>query len=132
MQSEVKLSFYNNKFVTYFHKLPNIQPDLIYLDGPSQFATSESIDGFSINDICRMPMAADILRFEFFLEPGCLILVDGRTQNARFLKTHLKRNWKHLHNYIGDYHIFELQEKPLGKLNKEKLKFCLNDRWLIK
>jgi hypothetical protein len=78
-----------------------------------------------------MPMSADILRFEFFLEPGTLILVDGRTQNARFLKAYLKRNWAYQHDPIGDIHYFELQENALGPYNKRKMDFCLGGNWLL-
>ena len=76
-------------------------------------------------------MSADILRFEFFLEPGTLILIDGRTANARFLKAYLRRNWAYLHDPAGDIHYFELQEEPLGPFNKAKLDFCLNGKWLL-
>lgn len=131
-RSSVELIEYDHRFATVYTKLPNIAPDLIYLDGPSQFATTSEINGFSMANQCRMPMSADILRFEFFLEPGTLILVDGRTANARFLKAYLKRNWAYFFDDIGDVHYFELQEAPLGKINATKLQFCLNNEWLIK
>ena len=130
-RSSVELDFYNNHYATYFSKIPNISPDIILLDGPGQFSTTKEISGFNLNHMCRMPMAADILKFEFFLEPGTLIVVDGRTANARFLKHHLKMNWVHYHDYDGDIHLFELQEKPLGKFNERKLSFCLDNNWLL-
>jgi hypothetical protein len=101
------------------------------LDGPGQFSTTKEIQGFNLNDMCRMPMAADILTFEFFLEPGTLIVVDGRTANARFLKAYLRMNWVHHHDEAGDIHLFELQESPLGRFSSKKIKFCLNDEWLL-
>jgi hypothetical protein len=131
-RSSVELIEYDHRFATVYTKLPNIAPDLIYLDGPSQFATTSETNGFSMANQCRMPMSADILRVEFFLEPGTLILVDGRTANARFLKACLKRNWAYFFDEIGDVHYFELQEAPLGKINATKLQFCLNNEWLIK
>jgi hypothetical protein len=131
-RSSVELGTYDNHYVTYFSKIPNISPDLILLDGPGQFSTTKEIQGFNLNDICRMPMAADILKFEFFLEPGALIVVDGRTANARFLKSYLRMNWVHYHDVDGDVHLFELQELPLGKFNAKKLNFCLNNDWLLK
>ena len=70
-----------------------------------------------------MPMSADILRVEFFLEPGTLILVDGRTANVRFLKSYLRRNCAYLHDPIGDIHYVELQEEPLGPFNQLNLAF---------
>lgn len=91
-RSTVDLVLHENRFATLYTRLPNIAPDLIYIDGPSQFATMAEIAGFSLDDRNRMPMSADVLRFEFFLVPGCLIVLDGRTQNVRFLKAFLKRD----------------------------------------
>lgn len=131
-RSSVEFITFDNRFATVYSKIPNISPDFIYLDGPSQFGTTAEISGFSFNSPVRMPMSADILRFEFFLEPGTLILIDGRTQNARFLKSYLKRNWAYYHDPVGDAHYFELQENPLGPYNKKKMDFCLSERWLIR
>ena len=124
---KAKLVEYKNHYASKYINIPNISPDLIYLDAPSQYFTKNTLDGFSISKISRMPMSADILYFEFFLEPGTVIVVDGRTANARFLKMNFKRNWKYLHDEIGDCHYFELDEKPLGKYNKKKLDFCLEN-----
>lgn|SRR5690349_471056 len=130
-RSSVDILIHDNRIASIYTKLPNISPDFIYLDGPSQFATTQEIHGFSFNSKARMPMSADVLRFEFFFEPGTLILVDGRTANARFLKSYLRRNWVYLHDPVGDIHYFELQEEPLGPFNKLKLEFCLNGNWMI-
>jgi hypothetical protein len=129
-RSSVELIKFDNRFATVYSRLPNICPDFIYLDGPSQLGTTAELNGFSFNSPARMPMSADILRFEFFLEPGTLILVDGRTQNARFLKAYLKRNWLYQHDPVGDIHYFELQENALGPCNKKKIDFCLAGNWL--
>lgn len=131
IRSSIELITHDNRIATVYSKLPNISPDFIYLDGPSQYGTTAELNGFSFNSPVRMPMSADILRFEFFLEPGTLILVDGRTQNARFLKTYLKRHWAYQHDPIGDVHYFELQEDPLGPYNKRKMDFCLAGQWLL-
>jgi hypothetical protein len=130
-KSSVELITHDNRFVTVYSRLPNISPDLIYLDGPSQYATTAEVNGFSLTSSVRMPMSADILRFEFFLEPGTLIVVDGRTQNARFLKSYFKRNWAYRHDTDGDVHYFELQEEPLGRFNSRKIDFCLEGKWLL-
>ncbi len=131
LRSSVELITHDSRIATVYSKLPNISPDFIYLDGPSQFGTTAELNGFSFNSSARMPMSADILRFEFFLEPGTLILVDGRTQNASFLKAYLKRSWAYEHDPIGDVHYFELQEQPLGPYNKRKMDFCLGGHWLL-
>jgi hypothetical protein len=128
----VSLTEINGRYATLYDTLPNTIPDLIYLDGPSQYATDESIAGFSINDTFRMPMAADLLRIEYFLEPGTVILVDGRTANASFLKNNFQRNWKYMHDVEGDFHLFELQDPFLGKLNADKFNYCTDGKWLLK
>jgi hypothetical protein len=130
-QSSVEIDCVEHRIATFYSKLPNVNPDFIYLDGPSQFATNEEVRGFSLASPERMPMSADILSFEFFLQPGTLIVIDGRTANARFLRATLKRNWSYFHDTIGDIHLFELQESPLGPLNKKQMDFCLPDGWLL-
>ncbi len=121
-----KIIYYQQKFASRCFNLPNISPDLIYLDGPSQYFQNKNLDGFNFNNVSRFPMSADLLFYEYYFEPGTLVIVDGRTSNARFLRDHFKRNWKYFHDEIGDYHVFELNEKPLGIYNKKKIKFCLN------
>ena len=68
-------------------------------------------------------MSADILFIEYFLEPGTIIIVDGRTANSNFLKDHFNRNWKHVHDLKADCHYFKLEDKPWGKYNIKKLNF---------
>ena len=72
-------------------------------------------------------MSGDILCFENFLLPGTLIVVDGRTANAIFLKNNLQRDWKYYYSEIYDQHFFELNDKPLGPYNKIQLDFCLKE-----
>ena len=72
-------------------------------------------------------MAADILSIEHFLHPGTLIVIDGRTANARFLKTNLQRDWAYFYSNSWDQHFFELQEEPLGRYNKLYLDHCLGN-----
>jgi hypothetical protein len=76
---------FNDRVCTYYDFLPNVSPDFIYIDGPNQHGTLGDIGGISTRHKDRMPMSADILRMEHFLLPGTLIVVDGRTANARFL-----------------------------------------------
>lgn len=130
-RADVNVHLHDGRFTTQFSQLPNVSPDLIYLDGPSRNATCEVVRGFSFNNIARMPMSSDILAVEFFLEPGTLIMVDGRGANARFLQSYLKRKWVYFHDQDGDCHYFELQEEPFGALNSKRLAFCLQDGYLI-
>ena len=68
-------------------------------------------------------MSADVLSIEYFLLPGTMIIIDGRTANARFLKNNLQRDWSYQHFIDQDYHLFELVEEPLGLLNRVELEW---------
>ena len=122
-------STFNDRICTLYDNIPNICPDLIYLDGPDQFSPEGSINGISTNSPDRLPMSADILKFEHFLLPGTLIVIDGRTANARFLKANLQRQWEYYNFENYDQHVFELKEKPLGPFNKRQIDFCLGSNW---
>ncbi len=84
-------------------------PDFIYLDGPAL----EQVPFWQY----RTPISADILLIEAYLIPGTQILIDGRTNNARFLQNNLKRNWKFHWNSEEDYTWALLDEPRLGKIN---------------
>lgn len=128
-KSDLLIGEFNGRVCTYYDPLPNLCPDLIYLDGPDQFSAAGDIRGITTNHKDRMPMSADILSFEHFLTPGTLIVTDGRTANARFLKTNLQRDWMYCHDQEADQHYFELVEAPLGIYNTRQLKFCLGSRF---
>ena len=115
--------FKGKYYATEYLKLPLINPDFIYLDGPDQFGTKGAINNFSTRHADLMPMACDILKFEHYLIPGTIILIDGRAANARFLKSNFQRKWKYVDDTKNDQHIFYLNEKPLGRVNKEILNF---------
>ena len=123
--SNLFTSEFAGRICTFYEKLPNISPDLIYLDGPDQFSAQEEIRGISTRNSDRFPMSGDILSFEHFLHPGTLIIVDGRTANARFLKCNLQRNWSYSYSREWDQHFFELLEEPLGIYNKAMIDYCL-------
>ncbi len=121
--SECDMTIFNKKFASQYKSLPICNPDFIYLDGPSPFTVKKKVNGFSTNHPDLMPMSCDILKFEHFLCPGTIILVDGRTANARFLQKNFQRSWKYFHDEENDQNLFYLNEKPLGKFNKDLLKF---------
>ena len=129
-QSDVVTANVDGRVATYYENMPNISPDFIYLDAPDQFIASGDIRGISTRHPDRMPMSADILAFEHFLTPGTLILIDGRTANARYLASNLQRGWVHNHDEISDVHTFELRELPLGPYNRLQIEFCLGVEWL--
>lgn len=109
-----------------FEGLPAVTADLIYLDGPDADQVSGDSNGFHIRfgDQARtygMPMSSDILEYEAFLWPGTFIVVDGRGANARFLKTHLRREWQYTFSTILDQHFFLLSEEAWGRESSKLL-----------
>ena len=70
-----------------------------------------------------MPMNSDILKYEHFLNPGTIILADGRAANVRFLQANFQRKWKYKFLKKTDQHILILNEAPIGRFNKKNLDF---------
>ena len=128
--SPVRMTTFNGRICTEYEQVPNIAPDFIYLDAPSQDSAVGEISGISTRNPDRFPMSCDLLKIEHFLLPGTLILVDGRTANARFLRSNLQRNWDYTHDVDSDTHTFELCESPLGIYNRAQIEFCLGQEWL--
>ena len=126
--SKVRMKTFNDRICTLFDKIPNICPDLIYIDGPSQLGVKGNVNGITTSEIDRLPMAADVLSFEHFLLPGCLIVIDGRAANARFLRANLQRVWRYTYEKKFDQHFFELEEEALGPLNQLQLNFSKGDK----
>lgn len=127
--ADVITGTFQERICTYYNPLPNVSADLIYIDGPDNLSALGDVRGISPRDPDRLPMAADLLAIEHFLEPGTLVVIDGRTANARFLAKNLQRNWSYLHIKEWDQHFFELQEEPLGLRNKSKIDFCLGQKF---
>jgi hypothetical protein len=127
--SDCMVTSFNGRVSTQYDNLPNICPDLIYLDGPDQYSPKGSVNGIHTRSADRLPMSADILIMEHFLLPGTLIVVDGRSANARFLLSNLQRNWSYFYVEKYDQHFFELCENPLGIYNKKQIDFCLGSEF---
>jgi hypothetical protein len=125
--SDIKITQYNNQICHVYKKIPNINPDFIYLDGPNPSDVKGSINGISFSNSDMTVMAADLLLIEPLLVPRTFILIDGRTNNYHFLKNNFKRKYEHFHYKKMDVSTFELNETPLGNINNSKIKFCLND-----
>jgi hypothetical protein len=132
MCAPVKMSTFAGRICTEYETLPNVCPDFIYLDGPDQHDVEGAVNGISTRHFDRWPMACDILKIEHFLLPGTLVVVDGRTANARFLKANLQREWRYEHDPVGDVHYFEMIEEPLGEWNRKQIEFCLGADWRAK
>ena len=115
--SEVEIGTYNGQLCHYYKDLPDIVPDFIYLDGPSAKDVKGSINGMSFQCEERTVMSADLLLMESTFLPGTFIIVDGRTNNARFLERHFTRHYEVKWDREGDVTTFELMEERLGKYN---------------
>tara|TARA_Y100000310_G_C20693477_1_gene823896 strand:- start:289 stop:1101 length:813 start_codon:yes stop_codon:yes gene_type:complete len=124
--SNVSMTSFQGRYATEFERLPLISPDFIYLDGPDQFNIKKDINGFTTAHKDMMPMSCDLLKIEHYLTPGTMIVVDGRSANARFLLTNFQRNWDYQYT-DNDQHIFYLDENPLGEINQRQLNFYFDE-----
>lgn len=115
--SGVKIGTYRDQLCHYYKNLPDIIPDFIYLDGPSAKDVEGEINGLSFNCEERTVMSGDLLLMESTFLPGTFILVDGRTNNARFLARNFCREYDMHWDREGDVTTFELKEERLGRYN---------------
>ena len=125
--SNCYISKFENKFSIQYEKFPICNPDFIYIDGPDIFNIKGEVDGFYYGHKDIMPIASDVLKIEYFLIPGTIILFDGRAANAQFLKDHFKRDWLYHFDETNDQHIFYLNASSLGKLNHRLKSFYENN-----
>ncbi len=116
-QSDVEIGTFNGQLCHYYKSLPDIVPDFIYLDGPSAKDVKGNINGLSFSCEERTVMLGDLLLMESTFLPGTFIIVDGRTNNARFLERNFSRNYEIRWDREGDITTFELVEERLGKYN---------------
>lgn len=116
-RSEVEIGTYCGQLCHYYKKIPDIVPDFIYLDGPSPKDVQGEINGLSFQCDERTVMSGDLLLMEPTFLPGTFILVDGRTNNARFLARNFKRRYEIHWDRAEDFTTFELKEERLGKYN---------------
>jgi hypothetical protein len=109
IHSKCEIRLINMSLCSVYKNLPNITPDLIYMDGPDPDAVKSKI--FNLNyENSGNPVSADILLYEYRLKPGAIIIIDGRPNNVVFLKTHLKRKYKFEFQRLSSRSIFELIE----------------------
>jgi Methyltransferase domain len=74
-------------------RLPDLQPDFVYVDGPPLAPTRR--------------VSFDVVDIEATLQPGCLIMIDGRRDTVRYLNGHLSRPHTHERPYVG-WHLIEI------------------------
>jgi hypothetical protein len=115
--SPVKVGAFNGQFCSFYERLPDVVPDFIFLDGPDPAMIEGQINGLSFQNPVRTVMAGDLLLMESTLLPGFYMVVDGRTNNARFLARNLQRPYTIRWRRALDLTTFEMREKKLGYRN---------------
>ena len=115
--SPVKIGTFNGQICHYYENLPDIIPDFIYVDGPSPKDVKGNMNGLSFQCDERTVISGDLLLMESTFLPGTYILIDGRTNNARFLEKNFKRDYEYKWDKKGDVTTFELIEDILGEYN---------------
>jgi hypothetical protein len=114
-QSRCEVALWNGRLCHLYASLPDVVPEFVYLDGPDPADVEGDFHGLTFSDCPeRTVMAADLLVMEPTLLPGCTVLVDGRTNNARFLERNLRRPWAVEHDAAGDVTLLRLDEPSLG------------------
>lgn len=115
--SEVEIGTFNGRLCHYYKNLPDVVPDFVYLDGPAPKDVQGSLNGLSFQCDERTVMSGDLLLMEPTFLPGTLILVDGRTNNTRFLASNFQRKYDINWDKENDQTTFELNEERLGRYN---------------
>ena len=68
-------------------------------------------------------ITCDLLIIEPILLPGTIVIIDGMTNNSRFNRRNLQRNWLCHEDLENDYTILILDEPSLGVHHKNQLIF---------
>jgi hypothetical protein len=115
-----------NQIVSCYPYMPKVPPDFIYIDAPEGYQTKMP-DAF-------VPIIGDVLRYEAFLLPNTIIVIDGRAMQARFLFRNLKNTWAYRYCEERDQHFFVQVEGTRGLPKHEKLikeVYYANGPWTI-
>lgn len=115
--SEVHIGEHNGQICHFYKDLPDIVPDFVYLDGPDPATVQGDINGITFKNPKRTVLAGDLLKYESTLLPGFFMIVDGRTNNCRFLERNFTRNFDMTWHKESDVTTFELNEDRLGRKN---------------
>lgn len=115
--SRVEIGTHQGQLCHFYKSIPDVIPDFIYLDGPDPAAVEGDINGMTFQCKERTVMSGDLLLMEPTLLPGTFVLIDGRTNNARFLANNVRRNFEIIWDRKGDVTTMELREERLGKYN---------------
>jgi hypothetical protein len=112
--SPVDIGRFNGRMCHFYQNLPDVVPDFVYLDGPNPMQVEGKVNGLSFGCDERTVMSGDLLVMEPTLLPGTFVLIDGRTNNARFLERNFQREYEVEEDSTADVTTFELVENRLG------------------
>ena len=87
---------YEGEKVWRFQDVPDVVPDLIYLDGPALTRERRA--------------AVDVLDMEPKFPPGCRLIVDGRSRNCALLEQHFKRKYARARHPVLKNTVYDLVE----------------------
>ncbi len=125
--SNAIMSKHKSSICSTYKKIPNCNPDFIYVDGPHIKDVKGNINNINFsknNDFT--PMSGDLLMLENIFIPGTIIYLDGRKNNFYFLKNNFKRKWKSQVDKKNDFYTFILKDDSLGIHNDRLLRFYKN------
>lgn len=121
---EAEQTSFNNLICGKYKKIPSVCPDLIYIDGPMPMSYKNSKKQYlNLNDFDITNITCDLLIIEPILLPGTIVIIDGMTNNSRFNRRNLQRNWLYHEDLKNDYTILILDEPYLGIHHKNQLHF---------
>jgi len=103
--STPRLSKIGGQICHFFDELPDVRPELMYLDGPDPRDVEGSINGITINGL-HFVVAADPLLYEYSFYPGFQMIVDGRYTNVQFLINNLKRRYRIKRDFVKNVTTF--------------------------
>lgn len=118
-ETTISIGSFQDRVCHYYDSLPDIVPDFIYLDGPDPMHVHGNVRGISFQPTERTVMAGDLLFLEPTFLPGTTILVDGRTNNARFLQRNFQRDYLVIEDRVGDFTLLQLAEEQLGPVHAD-------------
>lgn len=107
IQSTPRLTKLGGQICHIFDKLPDVRPDVIYLDGPAPRDVEGNINGITMKGLSFV-VAADPLLYEYSFYPGFQMIVDGRYNNVEFLKNNFKRKYSIKRDFVRDITTFYL------------------------
>ena len=108
--SDARIAEIDGDLCHFYENLPDVKPQMIYLDGPCVTHVKGDIRGLTFTN-GRPPVAADPLLYESTFQPGFVMIVDGRFTNTYFLRRNLKRKYRFHRDRVHRAHRFVLDEK---------------------